>query len=153
MALSNFPFQHVYVLSHFSRVLLFATPWTVACQAPLSAGFSRQEYWSGLPFPSPGDRPKAGVEPVSLMSPALQILYHQHHLGSPSHSRVMCNYLMTSLIVYQFSKFSQIPLQFAKFHWVCICVKHNMIQQNQRLWSQRFLELTTECMPQVNQYL
>ena len=45
------------------------TPWTVACQAPLSLGFSRQEYWSGLPFPSPGDLPNPGIEPGS---PALQ---------------------------------------------------------------------------------
>ena len=43
------------VLSRFSRVRLFATSWTVARQAPLSVGFSRQEYWSGLPFPTPGD--------------------------------------------------------------------------------------------------
>ena len=138
MALLNFPFQHVFVLSHFCHVQLFATPWTAACQAPLSVGFSRQEYWSGLPFPSPGDLPEVGIQPVSLMSPALQILYHQHHLGSPSDSRVICNYLMTSLIIYQFSKFSQIPLQFAKFHWLCICVIHNMIPQNQRPWSQSF---------------
>ena len=46
-----------------SRVRLFVTPWTVAYQAPLSMGFSRQEYWSGLPFPSPGDLPDPGVEP------------------------------------------------------------------------------------------
>ena len=52
-----------------SRVRLFATPWTVAHQAPPSMGFSRQEYWSGLPFPSPGDRPNPGIEPGS---PALQ---------------------------------------------------------------------------------
>ena len=45
------------------------TPWTVACQAPLSTGFSRQEYWSGLPFPSPGDLPDLGIKP---RSPALQ---------------------------------------------------------------------------------
>ena len=45
------------------------TPWTVACQAPLSMGFSRQEYRSGLPFPSPGDLPHPGIEPVSLMPP------------------------------------------------------------------------------------
>ena len=51
-----------------SRVLLFATPWTVAHQA--SMGFSRQEYWSGLPFPSPGDLPDPGIEP---RSPALQV--------------------------------------------------------------------------------
>ena len=43
----------------------FATPWTVAHQAPLSMGFSRQEYWSGLPFPSPGDLPDTGIKPVS----------------------------------------------------------------------------------------
>ena len=48
-----------------SHVRLFATPWTVACQAPLSVGFSRQEYWSGLPFPSPGDLPDPGIEPGS----------------------------------------------------------------------------------------
>ena len=52
-----------------SRVQLFATPWTVAHQAPLSIGFSRQEYWSGLPFLSPGDLPNPGIEP---RSPALQ---------------------------------------------------------------------------------
>ena len=51
-----------------SRVRLFATPWTVAYQAPLSMGFSRQEYWSALPFPSPGDLPNPGIEP---RSPAL----------------------------------------------------------------------------------
>ena len=52
-----------------SCVRLFVTPWTVACQAPLSMGFSRQEYWSGLPFPSPGDLPSPGIEPGS---PALE---------------------------------------------------------------------------------
>ena len=50
---------------------IVVTPWTVACQAPLSMGFLRQEYWSGLPFPFPGDLPHPGVEPVSLTSPAL----------------------------------------------------------------------------------
>ena len=52
-----------------SRVWLFATPWTAARQAPLFMGFSRQEYWSGLPFPSPGDFPNPGIKPGS---PALQ---------------------------------------------------------------------------------
>ena len=54
-----------------SCVWLFATPWTVAYQAPLSMGFSRQEYWRGLPFPSPGDLLKPGIEPTSPVSPAL----------------------------------------------------------------------------------
>ena len=49
----------------FSYVQLFATSWTVACQAPLSVGFSWQEYWSGLSFPSPGDLPGPGIEPTS----------------------------------------------------------------------------------------
>ena len=57
------------VKKSLSRVQLFATSWTVAYQAPLSMGFSRQEYWSGLPFPSPRDLPNPGIEPGS---PALQ---------------------------------------------------------------------------------
>ena len=56
------------VLSH---VRLFSPPWTVALQAPLSMGFSRQEYWSELPFPTPGDLPDPGNKPTSHVSPAL----------------------------------------------------------------------------------
>ena len=63
----SYSFVKVKSLSH---VQLFATPWTVACQAPSSVGFSRQEYWSGLPFPSLGDFPDPGIEPRSL---ALQV--------------------------------------------------------------------------------
>ena len=59
------------VLSHFSRVQLFAIPWTVAHQAPLSMEFSRQEHWSGLPRPSPGGLPNPGIKPMSLTSPVL----------------------------------------------------------------------------------
>ena len=62
---------YIYMLSHFSGVLLFATLWTVACQDPLPMGFSRQEYWSGLSFPLPGDLPNPGIKPTSFMSPAL----------------------------------------------------------------------------------
>ena len=54
-----------------SPVQLFKTPWTVACQAPLSMEFSRQEYWSGLPCPPLGDLPNLGIEHPSLMSPVL----------------------------------------------------------------------------------
>ena len=58
-----------------SHVQLFATPWTVAHQTPPAMGFSRQEYWSGLPFPSPGDLPNPGIEPrsLSLRADALSI--------------------------------------------------------------------------------
>ena len=59
------------MLSCFSCIRLFAMLWTVAGQAPLSVGFSRQEYWSGLPYSPPGDLPNPGTEPASLMSLAL----------------------------------------------------------------------------------
>ena len=59
-------------------VQLFAILWIVACQAPLSMGLSRQEYWSGLPFPSPGDLPDPRIKPISLATPALagRFFYH-----------------------------------------------------------------------------
>ena len=55
--------------------LMLATPWTVACQDPLSMGFSRLEYWSWLPFPSSGNLPDPGIEPASFMSPALASVF------------------------------------------------------------------------------
>ena len=64
-------FYLVHGLNHVSRVQLFATLWTVACQAPLSMGFSRQDYWSGLPCPHSGDLPDPGMAPSPLMSSAL----------------------------------------------------------------------------------
>ena len=60
-----------HLLSHFSHVWLCATLWTVAHQAPLPMGFSRQEYWNGLPRPPPADLPYPGIEPTSLMPLAL----------------------------------------------------------------------------------
>ena len=66
-----------------SRIQLFVTLWTIAHQAPLSMGFSRQEYWSELLFPLPGYLPNPGTEPKSPMSLALQqILYHLSHQGN-----------------------------------------------------------------------
>ena len=74
------------LLRHFSRVLLFATLWTVACQAPLSIGFSRQEYRSWLLCPPAGDLPNPGIELESPVSPALAgSFYTTCHLGSPFH--------------------------------------------------------------------
>ena len=64
---------------------LFGTRWTVACQAPLSMGFSRQEHWSGLPFPSPGDLPDPGIKPRSLALQADSLL------SEPSSSRHISN--------------------------------------------------------------
>ena len=63
----------MHVQSYTQLYMALSTSWTVALQAPLSMGFPRQEYWSGLPFPLPGDLPDPGIEPVSLRSPALQV--------------------------------------------------------------------------------
>ena len=71
------------VLSHFSCVQLFEAIWTIDYQAPLSMGFSWQEYWSGLLWHPPGDLPDSGIETVSLVSSiGGQALYHQHYLES-----------------------------------------------------------------------
>ena len=66
-------FIHLAINNGLSFVQLFGTLWTVVCQASLSLGFSKQEYWSGLPFPSPWDLPDPGIEPRSLESLALQV--------------------------------------------------------------------------------
>ena len=71
--------------SRFSHVQLFSTLWTIAHQAPLSTRFSRQEYWSRLPFVPPGDLSNPGIESMSLASPALAARFFTlSHLGSPS---------------------------------------------------------------------
>ena len=81
--------------SHFRRVWLFMTPWTVASQVPLSMGFSRQKYWSWLPCPPPGYLPDPGMEPGSLMSPSLAVglfttsttwSLQRYHMIQQSHS-------------------------------------------------------------------
>ena len=69
MNLNIYIYLYIFFFPLLSHVRLFVTPWTVAYQAPPSMGFSRQEYWNGLPFPSPEDLPNPGIEPGS---PALQ---------------------------------------------------------------------------------
>ena len=91
-----------YRLSRFSRVRIFVTLWTVAFQAPLFMGFSRQEYWSGLPFSSPGDLPHPGTEPTSLKS--LALTGGKCHLGNPFHNffcyeRSIQSFLIISTLV------------------------------------------------------
>ena len=77
-----------------NRVRLFATPWTVAYQAPLSMGFSRQECWSGLPFPSPGDLSDPGIEPGSS---ALQADTLPSELPGKDHPPAGCNFAILFL--------------------------------------------------------
>ena len=73
----------------FSRVQLFVTLWAVACQAPLSMEFSRQEYWSGLPCLPPGDLPNPEMEPTSPVSPALAGGFFTTELPGKSHRILM----------------------------------------------------------------
>ena len=88
------------MLSRFSCVQLFATPWTVALQAPLSMEFFRQGHWSGLPCPPPEDLPDPGIEPVSAASPELasRLFVTPCHLGSP-HKCIRNTYLEPESVV------------------------------------------------------
>ena len=74
-------------ISSLRHIRLFVIPWTVARQAPLSTGFPRQEYWSGLPFPSPGDLPDPGIEPRSPTLQADALTYEPP--GKPSRNEVV----------------------------------------------------------------
>ena len=79
------------VVESLSHVQLFAILWTVAHQVPQFMEFSRQEYWSELPFPTPGDLPHPGIELKSYMSPALGVdSLPLHHLGSPFNTNLQC---------------------------------------------------------------
>ena len=82
VSVSEPPLTDRCVLNSFSHVWLFLTQWTVARQAPLSMGFSKQEDWSGSPCPPPGDLPDPGIKPLSLMSSCIcrHVLYHQRHM-------------------------------------------------------------------------
>ena len=82
-----------------SRVRLFVTPWTVAYQASPSMGFSKQEYWSGLPFSSPGDLPNPGIEPVS---PALEAdALTSEPPGKPKNTGGDCYFLLQGIFLIQ----------------------------------------------------
>ena len=70
------PYLITCMRSRFSHAQLFGTPWTVSCQAPLSTGFSRQEYWSELPFPSPGDFSNPGIKLLYVSCIGRRVLYH-----------------------------------------------------------------------------
>ena len=90
----HLPFQTACILS---RVRLCVTLWAVACQVPLSTGFSRQEYWRGLPFPYLGDLPDPGINPVSLTSLAFAGEFFTLGLPRMSFSKVVIHYRVTSL--------------------------------------------------------
>ena len=94
-----------------SVVSIFVTPWTVACQAPLSTGFSRQEYWSGLPFPSPGELPDPGIKPGF---PALQAdSLPSEPSGKPLD---VCKIILKGNIKTQGGHIQRIPIGVSIFH-------------------------------------
>ena len=83
--------KKVKLLSHIG---LFATPWTIAYKASPSMGFSRQEYWSLLPFPSPEDLPDQGIEPMSPASPALAGRFFTTSTTGEAHCHVYCQIIL-----------------------------------------------------------
>ena len=100
------------VLSHFSHVWLFVTLWIVACQAPLSVGFYRQEYWSGLPCPPPWDLPDPGIEPRSPILQAESLpLSHWESLFSRHHQAFFFPSLEVSLSFFLFFKLMSLSLE------------------------------------------
>ena len=117
------------VLSHFSHVQLFVTSWTSACQAPLSVGFSGQEYWSVLPCPPTGDLPNLGIgSHVSCID--RQVLYLWHHLGSHF-------YTSPKLLIYHYP-----PPPTAFLCWSTLLTSANTYTVDQRnrwkcKWSQK----------------
>ena len=78
---------------------LFETPWAAACQTPLSVGFSRQEYWSGLPCSPPGGLPDPGIKPTSLMSPALAGVFFTASATWEAKNLFQGNQILFSLII------------------------------------------------------
>ena len=96
----------VRVCSVFSCNRLFATPWTVAHQDPLTMGFPRQEYQSGLPFPPPGDLPNPGIKPASLISPTL------------------AGWLFTSSTTWEAQSSNAVWQIISKFQWTIMFILH-----------------------------
>ena len=99
-----------------SQVRPFATPWTVALQAPLSMGFPRQEYLNGLPFPTPGDLPNPEIKPMSPASPALASgFFNTEPPGKPIKSVYIYIYMYVCMYVYRLNhKKNNEILPFAK---------------------------------------
>ena len=94
--LRPFYFPRMYACCPFSHVLV--TPWTVAHQAPLPMGVSRQEYWSGVPCPPPGHLPDPGKEEGPWLLHWQAGCYHQHKLGSPSYLPLPLNFITIAFI-------------------------------------------------------
>ena len=124
---------HECMLSHFSHVWLFMTQWTIACQDPLSIGFSRQEYCSGLPSPPPEVLPDPGIEPTSLTSPALAGRFFT----------TSATWEDTFLLICLYSWSSELTLHFSCLH---------MKSLNKKMSKQLFFYLDEKIMPSTVMY-
>ena len=122
------------VLSCFSCVRFFATLWTVAHPAPLSMGFSREEYWSGLPCPPPGDLPDPGIKPASVSCIGRWILYHQHHLGSLESCSVILLLFLSNYLCFSWSYY------LCSFLFYCFFCSVYISNNNQTSWVACFLK-------------
>ena len=120
----------VCMLGYFSCVRVFATPWTVVSQARLPMGFSRQEYWSGLPCPPLGNLPDPGIKPITPASPAMQAdSLPLSHLGSLYHYGEIFIYLirLPLMDIWLFPVFSLLQTMVQQLVWPvlqafeCIC--------------------------------
>ena len=105
-----------------SCIQRFVTGWTIACQAPLSVGFPRQEYWSGLPFPSPGHLPDPGIEPVSIAWQADSLPLH--HLGGPFSFLVELNMQTYYLKMNSSLPYGSVPVIVHLFTLLCDVLNH-----------------------------
>ena len=127
--------KSVYVLRRFSCVRLFVTLWTVTCQAPLSMGFFRQDYWSGLPRLSPGELPDPGIEPTSPVAPALQVdsllLSHWRSLGI---REFFLNFLAIDEWFYVYFPSDSISLCFGLCSYT-FCLRPPLVHSERTGWS------------------
>ena len=147
LQLGSFYHRTLFLLEKFSVVIycliaqqcptLLQTLWTAACQAPLSMGFSRQKYWSGISFPSSGDLPNPGIKPKCLLH-CRQILYHWATWKSQNAYEIFISiYLSPCLFPACLSR-----LLILKISFICHCVireltnrKHLIIEQQMRIWN------------------
>ena len=140
-----------------SPLWLFVALWTVACQAPLSMGFSRQEHLSGLPFPSPGDFPSPGIKPVSpaLQADSLSLSYQGRPLNSVrwyhssrsfelGYSVIIHIYIYSTVLLYRVYKMlCLLSIQYHKFYYppkISLCKFWQTIPERKKLWKPRIVD-------------
>ena len=145
-----FPCLKVKLLSH---IQLFVTPWTVACQAPPSMGFSRQEYWSELPFPSPGDLPNPGIEPGSPTLQADSTVWATRETSLVCIVLTSCYSLSFILYVFNKSHLLEVPARVMSYCFspspfkLCSCFPLNMKCLSPTPLCSEHLLIAQDCTP------